>query len=85
MKKIGWGSCKILTDDDLMSTVVEIMGDLHTNYITCPANPKEVLAITLPFFIIIVKNMRFFFSFEVTILDDNKIKRTFRLSNITVC
>lgn len=84
VKKIGWGSCKILRDDDIMSSVVEIMGDWRSNYITCPSNPKEVLAITLPFFIIIVKNMRFFYSFEVKVLDDKNMKRTFRLTNITV-
>ncbi|KAG0604948.1 hypothetical protein M758_9G021300 [Ceratodon purpureus] len=66
-----------------MSSVVEIMGDWRSNYITCPSNPKEVLAITLPFFIIIVKNMRFFYSFEVKVLDDKNMKRTFRLTNIT--
>lgn len=84
MKKVGWGSCKILIDDDIMSSVLEIMGDLRFNYITCPLNPKEVLAISLSVFIIIVKNMRFFYSFEVQVLDDKNMKRTFQFSNTTV-
>jgi hypothetical protein len=84
VKKVGWGSCRILRDDDIMSEVIEVMGDLKTNYITCPSNPKEVLAITLSFFIMIIKNMRFFYSFEVQVLDNKNIKRTFQLSNITV-
>lgn len=71
----------MLLDDDILSNVLEIRGDVRFNYITCPPDPKEVLAINLPFFTMIVKNMRFFYQFEVQILDDKNKKRTYRFTN----
>ena len=48
-----------------------------------PGNPRLVLSIKMPIIVMIVKNMRKYFSFEVTILDDENIKRRFRSSNYT--
>lgn len=79
------GHIKRCTDEDIQSSVLEIMGcNVSTNYITCPTNPKEGLAIKLPFLVMIIKNMKRFFSFEVQVLDDKNMKRRFRASNYQV-
>lgn len=76
------GHCKRLTDEDLRSVALEIAGvNVATTYITTPIDPRASLAIKLPFIVLIVKNMRKFFSFEVQIVDDTRQLRRFRLSN----
>lgn len=44
-------------------------------YITCPADPQKTLAIKLPFLILVIKNMKKYFTFEVQV----------DLSAVTVC
>jgi len=52
------GHIKRLTDQDIQSSVLEIMGtNVTTAYITCPANQKETLGIKLPFLVMIIKNV----------------------------
>ena len=52
------GHIKRITDQDIQSSVLEIMGtNVSTNYITCPAQPKETLGIKLPFLVMIIKNV----------------------------
>jgi hypothetical protein len=76
------GYIKRLTDNDINSTVLEIMGsNVSTTFVTTPADEKEELGIKLPFLVILVKNMKKYFSFEVQVLDDKGIKRRFRASN----
>lgn len=76
------GHVKRITDEDIQSSVLEIMGsNVSTCYITCPANPKQTLGVKLPFLVMIIKNMKKYFSFEVTILDDKNMRRRFRASN----
>lgn len=76
------GHVKRITDEDIQSSVLEIMGsNVSTCFITCPASPKQTLGIKLPFLVMIIKNMKKYFSFEVTILDDKNIRRRFRASN----
>eukprot|EP00298_Acanthocystis_sp_HF-20_P030303 c9420_g1_i1.p1 GENE.c9420_g1_i1~~c9420_g1_i1.p1 ORF type:complete len:171 (+),score=65.99 c9420_g1_i1:14-526(+) len=76
------GQVKRVNDDLIQSAVIEIVGqNIAQNFITCPADPQKTLAITLPFFVMIVKNLDSLFSFEVQILDDKKTKRRFRCSN----
>ena len=36
-----------------------------TTYITCPADPKKTLGIKLPFLVMIIKNLKKYFTFEV--------------------
>lgn len=80
--KVQNGHVKRITDEDIQSSVLEILGsNVSTCYITCPANPKQILGIKLPFLVMIIKNMKKYFSFEVTILDDKNIRRRFRASN----
>ncbi|KAI6242643.1 hypothetical protein M3Y99_00169200 [Aphelenchoides fujianensis] len=81
-KKARNGSIKRVTDEEIQSLVIEILGsNCSTSYISCPLDPKKTLGIKLPFFIMIVKNLNQYFSFEVQVLDDKGIKRRFRASN----
>ncbi|ETO29500.1 hypothetical protein RFI_07621 [Reticulomyxa filosa] len=76
------GSIKRITDKDIQSSVIEILGaNVSTCYIICPADPKKTLGIKLPFLVMIIKNIKKYFTFEVTVLDDKEIKRRFRASN----
>lgn len=81
-KKVKNGSIKRITDNDIQSLVIEITGsNVSTTYVTCPPQPRSSLGIKLPFLILIVKNLKRFFSFEVEILDDKNVRRRFRASN----
>jgi len=57
-KNVRNGHIKRLTDTDIQSSVLEIMGtNVSTNYITCPIDSKKTLAIKLPFLVMIIKNV----------------------------
>jgi hypothetical protein len=76
------GHIKRITDGDINSSVLEIAGaNVSTTYITCPSKKKQSLGIKLPFLVIIIKNMKKYFTFEVTVLDDKNVQRRFRASN----
>ena len=76
------GHVKRITDADIQSSVVEVMGtNVSTNYIVCPADSKKTLGIKLPFLVMILKNMNKYFTFEVQVLDDKNVRRRFRASN----
>ena len=51
---------------------------------TCPADPSQTLGIKLPFLVMIIKNLKKYFSFEVQVLDDKNVRRRFRASNYQV-
>ena len=52
------GHIKRITDPDIQSSVLEIMGtNVSTNYITCPVDAQKTLAIKLPFLVMIIKNV----------------------------
>ena len=54
------GHIKRITDPDIQSSVLEIMGtNVSTNYITCPADANKTLGIKLPFLVMIIKNVSF--------------------------
>jgi hypothetical protein len=57
---------------------------VSTNFITCPADPQKTLGIKLPFLVMIIKNLKKYFTFEVQILDDKNVRRRFRASNYQV-
>lgn len=81
-KQVRNGHIKRITDSDIQSSVLEVAGtNVSTTYITCPAEPKETLGIKLPFLVMIIKNLKKYFTFEVTILDDKGVHRRFRASN----
>lgn len=87
------GHIKRLTDDDIQSSVLEISGtNVSTTYIQCPkqidkngkkhkSRKKNTLGIKLPFLVMIIKNLKKYFTFEVMVLDDKNINRRFRASN----
>ena len=86
------GHIKRITDQDIQSSVLEIMGtNVSTCFITCPADKNKVLGIKLPFLVMIIKNvclavltclqLKKYFTFEVTVLDDKEVNRRFRASN----
>ena len=53
---------------NMKSLVLEIVGtNVSTTYITCPADPKKTLGIKLPYLVMIVKNMKKYFTFEVQV------------------
>merc|ERR1719472_750913 len=55
--------------------------NVSTNFITCPAERKKQLGIKLPFLVMIIKNLKKYFTFEVQVLDDKNVRRRFRASN----
>lgn len=67
-KKVRNGHIKRITDNDIQSLVLEIVGtNVSTTFITCPADPKKTLGIKLPFLVMIIKNMKKYFTFEVQV------------------
>jgi len=84
-KYVRNGHIKRITDGDIQSSVLEISGsNVSTTYISCPAaNGKKakVLGIKLPFLVMIIKNLKKYFTFEVQVMDDKNVKRRFRASN----
>lgn len=75
------GHIKRLTDKEVNSIVLEIVStNVATTFISCPKH-NQVLGIKLPFLVMIVKNLKRYFSFEITILDDKNMRRRFRISN----
>jgi hypothetical protein len=60
------GHIKRVTDEDIQSSVLEISSvNISNTFITCPADPSKTLGIKLPFLVMIVKNQKKYFSFEV--------------------
>merc|ERR1711896_5015 len=74
-KKVRNGHIKRITDPDIQSSVLEIMGtNVSTNYITAPCDPQKTLGIKLPFLVMIIKNLKKYFTFEVQVLDDKNVR-----------
>lgn len=83
--KIALGQVKVLGLGPVCFVPCEILKHfsvpLSTTYITCPADPKKTLGIKLPFLVMIIKNLKKYFTFEVQVLDDKNVRRRFRASN----
>ncbi|EFJ09051.1 hypothetical protein SELMODRAFT_130480 [Selaginella moellendorffii] len=78
----AYGDVKSVRDEDIESYVVEIMGaNVQMTGITCPRDNSDSLAVRLPFFVMIVKNMKRYFMFEVEVIDDKNKHRRFIASN----
>lgn len=74
-KKVRNGHIKRITDNDIQSLVLEIVGtNVSTTFITCPADPKKTLGIKLPFLVMIIKNMKKYFTFEVQVIHTVSVK-----------
>lgn len=53
------GHIKRITDEEIQSLVIELVGsNVSTAYITCPPDPKKTLGIKLPYFVMVVKNLK---------------------------
>ena len=64
------GHIKRITDPDIQSSVLEIMGtNVSTTFIQCPADPKKTLGIKLPFLVMIIKNVSRAYFMTAIILD----------------
>lgn len=85
-KEVVNGHVKRPQDEDIQSNVLEVVGsNVQSTYITCPADPAATLGIKLPFLVMIVKNLKKYFTFEIQVLDDKNVRRRFRASNFQVC
>ena len=79
------GHIKRITDGDIRSSVLEVMStNVSTTFISCPGDPAKTLGIKLPFLVMLIKNLKKYFSFEVQVLDDKNVRRRFRASNYQV-
>ena len=50
-----------------LGVCVGVSSSHSTTYITCPADPKKTLGIKLPFLVMIIKNLKKYFTFEVQV------------------
>merc|ERR1719224_197505 len=55
--------------------------NISTTFVSCPADANKTLGIKLPFLVMIIKNLKKYFTFEVQVLDDKNVRRRFRASN----
>ncbi|KAJ8971692.1 hypothetical protein NQ317_015698 [Molorchus minor] len=69
-KQVKNGHIRRVVDDEVKSLVLEISGtNVATTYITCPIQPRASLGVKLPFLVMVIKNMKKYFTFEIQILD----------------
>ena len=58
-KEVRNGHIKRITDNDIQSSVLEIMStNISTTFVSCPADSSKTLGIKLPFLVMIIKNVR---------------------------
>ncbi|ENN79675.1 hypothetical protein YQE_03880, partial [Dendroctonus ponderosae] len=68
-KQVKNGHIRRVIDDEVKSLVLDIGGtNVATTYITCPIKPRAALGIKLPYLVMVIKNMKKYFSFEIQIL-----------------
>uniref|UniRef100_A0A8C9GRU1 Cilia- and flagella-associated protein 20-like n=1 Tax=Piliocolobus tephrosceles TaxID=591936 RepID=A0A8C9GRU1_9PRIM len=76
------GCVRKVIDDALQLSAIEIVSEnTSDSYIYTAPGKYSTLAISLPIIVLIVKNMNKFFSFRISIMDNTKSRRTFRISN----
>lgn len=79
----GWkpqiknGHCKRVTDADLNSSVLELVGwNVTTCFIYAPIHPFKSMGIRLPCVTFVIKNLQNYFTFQIEIRDsDNQLRR----------
>lgn len=58
-KEVKNGHIKRIMDGDMQSSVIEIAGaNVSTNFISCPADPNQILAIKMPYLVLLIKYVR---------------------------
>lgn len=55
------------TEEKAPGVFISVSSLCSTTYITCPADPKKTLGIKLPFLVMIIKNLKKYFTFEVQV------------------
>ncbi|OUC48990.1 hypothetical protein D917_05810 [Trichinella nativa] len=85
-KHASKGTIQILEDDDIKSEVIELSSNtVCETFISCPISSQDVLAIKLPFLILVIRNMEKYFSFEIHVLDSTGVQRRFCVNNFQTC
>lgn len=83
------GTVERVWDEDLRSSVIELKGvNIATTYVKAPKRSLgrlKSLGITLPYLVVLVKNIDEPFSMEVQVVDSKNQKRRFRASTFQVC
>lgn len=80
------GHIKRITDNDIQSLVLEIVGtNVSTTFISCPADPSKTLGIKLSFLVMIIKNLKKYFTFEVQVRQRREACSFHILSALVVC
>jgi len=81
-KQVRRGYVKKVQDVQLSATVIEIIGqNPHTVFITTPIGLYQTLGIRLPVMVLVVKNLRKQFTFDILVLDDRSVRRRYKFSN----
>lgn len=76
------GSIKRITDEDINSLVLEILGaNISTCFVSSPKDSNETFGISMPIFNLIFKNLKKCFAFEIEVVDVNKGKKRFHASS----
>lgn len=61
------GNNVMYVSDKIHFAVILSFSFLRTTYITCPVDTKKTLGIKLPYFVMIIRNMKKYFTFEVQV------------------
>ncbi|KAL7676418.1 hypothetical protein ACOME3_002671 [Neoechinorhynchus agilis] len=78
-QQVRGGKIEFVEDSVIDSKVLELTSSsISSTFISCPSCSSEGLGIKLPIFVMIVKNLDKYFSFEVEIIDDRSVVRHFR-------
>ncbi|ETB56889.1 hypothetical protein, variant 1 [Plasmodium yoelii 17X] len=72
---------KVLDDSIKLSSIEIVSENTSDSYIYTAPGKYNSLAISLPILVLIVKNMNKYFSFRISIMDNKRCRRTFRISN----
>ena len=63
------GYVRRVTDGEVKSLALELTAtNVATTYIYCPKDKKISLGIRMPFLVLILKNMKKYFTFEITVI-----------------
>ncbi|VEV57209.1 transcription factor IIb, putative [Plasmodium vinckei vinckei] len=76
------GCVRKVLDDTIKLSAIEILSEnTSDSYIYTSPGKYNSLAISLPILVLIVKNMNKYFSFRISVMDNKRCRRTFRISN----
>ncbi|CAD2094793.1 transcription factor IIb, putative [Plasmodium vinckei brucechwatti] len=76
------GCVRKVLDNEIKLSAIEILSEnTSDSYIYTAPGKYNSLAISLPILVLIVKNMNKYFSFRISIMDNKRCRRTFRISN----